>query len=125
MEPGLVLTADPDQLVRLFFNLLDNAVKFTGDGGRIGIAGRRDAATVTVAVSDTGAGIAPAHVDKVFDRFYRAEESRARATGGHGLGLAIAAEIARAHGGTLSVASRLGQGSTFTVTFQAAEEMQS
>ena len=125
LEPGLVLTADPDQLVRLFLNLLDNAVKFTGDGGRIGIAGRRDAATVTVAVSDTGAGIAPAHVDKVFDRFYRAEESRARATGGHGLGLAIAAEIARAHGGTLSVASRLGQGSTFTVTFEAAEEMQS
>ena len=125
VEPGLILTADPDQLIRLFFNLLDNAVKFTGDGGRIGIAGRRDGAAVTVAVSDTGAGIAPEHVDKVFDRFYRAEESRARATGGHGLGLAIAGEIARAHGGTLSASSRLGHGSTFTVTLPAEEEMRS
>ena len=125
VEPGLVLTGDPDQLIRLFFNLLDNAVKFTGDGGRVGIAGSRDVATVTVEVSDTGAGIAPEHVDKVFDRFYRAEESRARATGGHGLGLAIAGEIARAHGGTLSVSSRPGHGSTFTVTLQAEEEMQS
>ncbi len=109
VDPGLVLTADQDQLIRLFFNLLDNAVKFTSDGGRIGLAGHRDEAGVTVEVSDTGAGIAPEHVDKVFDRFYRAEESRARATGGHGLGLAIAGEIARAHGGTLSVSSRLGR----------------
>jgi signal transduction histidine kinase len=123
-EPGLVLTGDPDQLVRLFFNLLDNAVKFTGGGGRIELAARRDGAAVTVEVSDTGAGIAPEHVDKVFDRFYRAEESRARATGGHGLGLAIAGEIARAHGGTVSVSSRPGHGSTFTVTLQSEAEMQ-
>jgi signal transduction histidine kinase len=122
LEPELVVPGDPDQLIRLFFNLLDNAVKFTGDGGRIGVAARREAAAVTVAVSDTGAGIAPEHVDRVFNRFYRAEESRARATGGHGLGLAIAGEIARAHGGTLSASSRLGQGSTFTVTLPAEEE---
>ena len=121
VEPGLALIGDPDQLIRLFFNLLDNAVKFTGDGGRIGITGRRDAAAVAVEVSDSGAGIAPEHVDKVFDRFYRAEESRARATGGHGLGLAIAGEIARAHGGTLSVTSRPGHGSTFAVTLPAEE----
>jgi heavy metal sensor kinase len=124
VEPGLVVPGDPDQLIRLFFNLLDNAVKFTGDGGRIGVAARREAAAVTVAVSDTGAGIAPEHVDRVFDRFYRAEESRARATGGHGLGLAIAGEIARAHGGTLSASSRLGQGSTFTVTLPTEAEAQ-
>jgi len=117
IEPGLGLCAEPDQLVRLFFNLLDNAVKFSGDGGRIGLTGRRSGASITVAVSDTGAGIGAEHLDSIFERFYRTEESRARATGGHGLGLAIANEVVRAHGGALSVSSRLGEGSTFTVTF--------
>ena len=116
VEPDLDLRADPDQLIRLFFNLLDNALKFTGDGGRIELIGRRNGESITVEVSDTGAGIGPEHLDSVFDRFYRAEGSRSRATGGHGLGLAIASEIARAHGGTLSASSRLGEGSTFTVT---------
>ena len=106
IEPGLFLQADPDQLHRLFFNLLDNAVKFTGDGGRIGLTARRDGVATTVAVSDTGVGIGPEHLGSIFDRFYRAEESRARSTGGHGLGLAIASEIARAHGGTVSASSR-------------------
>jgi len=63
-----------------------------------------------------GAGIGPDRLDSIFDRFYRAEGSRARTTGGHGLGLAIANEVARAHGGALSVSSRLGEGSTLTVT---------
>ncbi len=117
IEPGLGLCAEPDQLVRLFFNLLDNAVKFSGGGGRIGLTGRRSGASITVAVSDTGAGIGAEHLDSIFERFYRTEESRARATGGHGLGLAIANEVVRAHGGALSVSSRLGEGSTFTVTF--------
>ena len=70
-------------------------------------------------MSDTGVGIAPEHLGNIFDRFYRADDSRARATGGHGLGLAIAGEIARAHGGNLSASSRLGEGSTFTVTLPA------
>jgi len=116
IEPGLGLRADPDQLIRLFINLLDNAVKFSGDGGRISLTGRRSGATITVEVSDTGAGIGAEHLDSIFERFYRAEGSRARATGGHGLGLAIANEVARAHGGALSVSSRLGEGSTFTVS---------
>jgi heavy metal sensor kinase len=119
VEPDLRLRADGDQLVRLFFNLLDNAVKFTGEGGRIGVNGRRRGTSITVEVSDTGPGIAPEHLDSVFDRFYRIEDSRARATGGHGLGLAIAHEITRAHGGTLTVRSRPGEGSTFTVTLPA------
>ena len=70
-------------------------------------------------MSDTGAGIGAEHLENIFDRFYRAEESRARSTGGHGLGLAIASEIARAHGGDLSARSRPGEGSTFTVTLPA------
>jgi heavy metal sensor kinase len=116
VEPGLALSGDSDQLIRLFLNLLDNAVKFAEDGGRIGLTGGRDGATITVEVSDTGAGIGPEHLDDIFDRFYRADDSRARATGGHGLGLAIAHEIVTAHGGTLTVRSRLGEGSTFAVT---------
>jgi heavy metal sensor kinase len=119
IQPDLRLRADPDQLIRLFLNLLDNALKFTGDGGRIGLAARRDGAAIAVEVSDTGAGIGPDHLDRIFDRFYRAEGSRARATGGQGLGLAIAGEIARAHGGTVSASSRLGEGSTFSVTLPA------
>lgn len=119
VEPDLGLHADPDQLIRLFLNLLDNAVKFTPDGGQIGLTGRRSGALIEVEVSDTGTGIEPEHLMNIFDRFYRAERSRARSTGGHGLGLAIASEIARAHGGVLSVSSRLGEGSTFTVALPA------
>ena len=116
IEPGLSLRADADQLIRLFLNLLDNAVKFTDDGGQLGLTGRRDGAAIAVAVSDTGTGIGPEHLDNIYERFYRADDSRARATGGHGLGLAIASEIARAHGGTLSASSPPGEGSTFIVT---------
>ena len=119
VEPDLGLSADPDQLIRLFLNLLDNAVKFTDDGGRIGLTGRRSGAFIEVEVSDTGVGIGAEHLGNIFDRFYRAEGSRARSTGGHGLGLAIASEIARAHGGDLSARSRPGEGSAFTVTLPA------
>ena len=72
-----------------------------------------------MAVSDDGAGISAEHLDSVFDRFYRAEQSRARSTGGHGLGLAIVREIAHAHGGSVAVSSVPGHGSTFTVTLPA------
>ena len=71
-------------------------------------------------MSDDGAGIGPEHLDGIFDRFYRAEQSRARSTGGHGLGLAIAQEIAHAHGGSVAVSSVPGEGSTFTVTLPAS-----
>jgi heavy metal sensor kinase len=116
---GLEVRADPDQLIRLFFNLLDNASKFAADGGHLGLAARHEGASLTVTVSDDGPGISAEHLDSVFDRFYRAEQSRARATGGHGLGLAIAQEIAHAHGASLAVESAPGQGSTFTLTLPA------
>ena len=94
-------------------------MKFSDDGGHVGLTGRRSGAFIEVEVSDAGVGIAPEHLENVFDRFYRAEESRARSTGGHGLGLAIAREITRAHGGDLTARSRPGAGSTFTVTLPA------
>ena len=110
---GLALTGDSDSLIRLFVNLLDNAVKYTDQGG---IALKADSKDhhLRVAISDTGVGISPAHLPHIFDRFYRADASRA--SRGTGLGLAIALEIAQAHGGTIKVGSRPGAGTTFTVS---------
>jgi heavy metal sensor kinase len=116
----LALRADRDQLVRLFFNLVDNAVKFAGEGGSVEVSAVRRGGAIAVTVSDDGPGIAAEHQPHVFDRFYRAEESRARTTGGgHGLGLAIAAEIAHAHGGSISIESAPGEGASFMVLLPA------
>lgn len=112
---GLLVLGDPDYLIRLFLNLLDNAVKYTPSGGQVSLQAGRDQETIWVAVSDTGPGIPPEHLSHIFERFYRVEEARSRYTGGAGLGLAIAYEIARWHGGTIHVRSELGSGTTFIV----------
>lgn len=122
---GIALTLDaPDELVvhgrldwltRLLLNLLDNAVKYTPPGGRVSLAATRGAGWVAIAVGDSGPGIAPEHLPHLFERFYRVAGDRARADGGAGLGLALAQEIARAHRGSLTVASAIGRGSVFTV----------
>lgn len=113
------VTVDPVRLRQLAGNLLSNAIRHTPSGGtvtvRTGAAGGR----LTIAVQDTGVGIAAADLEKVFDRFWRADESRNRATGGSGLGLPIARKIAETHGGGITVASVLGRGTTFTVTLPA------
>lgn len=119
VPPGLFIVGDPDHLIRLFLNLLDNAVKYSPSGGRVTLRARREGAGVWVAVSDTGPGIPPEHLPHVFERFYRVEEARSRESGGAGLGLAIAWEIARWHGGTIEVASEMGRGTTFTVRLPA------
>lgn len=111
-----VVMGDMDSLIRLFVDLLDNAVKYT-ERGAITIHADRTGHLARVAVSDTGAGIPPEHLPRVFDRFYRADTSRA--SRGTGLGLAIALETARAHGGTIEVSSRAGVGTTFTVLLPA------
>ncbi|MCZ7570459.1 MAG: heavy metal sensor histidine kinase [Ardenticatenaceae bacterium] len=113
--PPLV-RGNEDQLIRLIVNLLDNAIRYTPPGGRITLGGRCDNGTITISVSDTGPGIASEHLPHLFDRFYRVDRGRSRAQGGSGLGLAIAQSIAQAHGGRITVASTVGQGSTFTVT---------
>lgn len=97
-------------------NLIENAIKYTPSGGsvRVQIARRGDEACVTV--SDTGPGIAPEHLSHLFERFYRADKSRARATGGVGLGLSIAAEAAAQLSGRLTVESEVGRGSHFTLS---------
>jgi heavy metal sensor kinase len=110
---------DEDQLIRLFLNLLDNAIRYTPQGGRIAITSARDHNTIAVQISDTGPGIASEHLPQLFERFYRADRGRNRAQGGSGLGLAIAQSIAQSHGGQIAVESTPGQGSTFTVLLPA------
>ncbi|AGZ40951.1 sensor histidine kinase [Actinoplanes friuliensis] len=114
------VTADPVRLRQMVSNLLSNAIRHTRPGGsvtvRTGVTGDR----LTVAVADTGDGIAPDDLDKVFERFWRADSSRTRATGGSGLGLPIARQIAEAHGGGITVISTLGEGTTFTATIRTA-----
>ncbi len=116
MEDAMVM-GDRARLRQLLLNLITNAIKYTPAGGSVEIALSRRIDGVSVSVRDTGIGIAAADLPFVFERFWRADRARSRASerGGFGLGLAIAKWIAQAHGGTLSVTSRLGRGSTFTV----------
>lgn len=108
-----------DQLRRVLYNLMDNAIKYTATGGRVEIAlesGKREG-TALLKVSDTGFGIDPAHLPHIFERFYRVEATRPRfgSSGGSGLGLPIAKSIADAHGGQIGVSSKVGKGTTFWV----------
>lgn len=109
---GLTLMGDRDDLVRLFVNLLDNAIKYT-EVGRIEVTAGRDGTGVWVRVADTGMGIPPDQLPHIFDRFYRVD--RSRRSGGAGLGLAIARDIAQSHGGTIEVGSEVGEGTVLVV----------
>lgn len=123
LQPDLVVRGHMDLLIRLFLNLLDNAIKYTPGGGTITVRAEKQPHQVCVSIHDSGPGIAPEHFPHLFERFYRVETDRARrpngqqlqTQGGAGLGLAIAQEIAHAHGGSVTVQSDPGQGSTFTV----------
>lgn len=113
--------ADRGRLVQVLMNLVRNAITHTPEGGLVAIEVKPiEAGPVEVSVSDTGPGIAPEDADKIFERFYRTDASRSRATGGFGLGLAIAREMVDAMGGRISVDSTPGQGSRFTVTLARA-----
>jgi two-component system sensor histidine kinase BaeS len=115
----LQVQVDPVRLRQLVGNLVSNAVRHTPAGGEVTIRSRLDDGRLVVDVVDTGAGIAPADLPKVFDRFWRADGSRSRSTGGSGLGLAIARKLAEAHGGDIAVANRPGRGAIFTVRLPA------
>jgi two-component system OmpR family sensor kinase len=113
--------ADPARLTQVLHNLLDNALRHTPAGGSIALRAGCDDGDVWLAVQDSGEGIAAEDLPHVFDRFYRADPARSRATGGAGLGLAIVQAIVEAHGGRVSAASQgvAGQGSTFTLRLPA------
>jgi two-component system phosphate regulon sensor histidine kinase PhoR len=106
--------ADPHRLMQMLTNLIDNAIKFNLEGGTVTIDHRREDVDI-VRVADTGEGIPAQHLDRLFERFYRVDRARSRNLGGTGLGLAIVKHLARAHGGDVSVTSRLGEGSEFTI----------
>jgi signal transduction histidine kinase len=112
---------DPERVGQVLRNLLNNAVAHTPQGGEVAVAARSGDREVAVSVRDTGTGIAAEHLPYVFDRFYRADKSRARQTGGAGLGLAIAKQLVIAHGGSIKVESAPEQGTTFTFTLPAAQ----
>ncbi len=107
--------ADRDRLKQALWNLVDNALRYTEPGGTVRLSARAAGGWVELMVEDDGVGIPAAHLPRVFERFYRVDRARSRATGGTGLGLAIVKHIARAHGGRTEVASEVGKGSTFVL----------
>jgi len=108
------VSADPHRLMQMLTNLIDNAIKFNREGGTVTIDHERSNVDI-IRVRDTGEGIPTQHLDRLFERFYRVDRARSRNLGGTGLGLAIVKHLARAHGGDVSVTSRLGEGSEFTI----------
>jgi len=114
-EPLGTLEADPELLERAVVNLVDNAIKYTQEGGTITIHGATGAGEQTISVRDDGPGIPEAAQPRIFERFYRVDKSRSRELGGTGLGLAIVKHIAQLHGGSITVDSSPGRGSVFTL----------
>ncbi len=111
--------ADEQKIRQLILILVDNAVKYTPEHGRISVCVQEDRGSVKLSVSDTGIGIAPEHQERIFERFYRVDKARSRRMGGNGLGLAIAREIVEAHGGSIAVESEPGKGTTFHIRLKA------
>lgn len=110
-----VVLGDGDRLKQLLLNLVDNAIKYTPQGGQVHLSMQRSDGWVRIDVVDTGIGIPPEDLPHIFERFYRVDKARSRKRGGTGLGLSIARWIAEAHGGRIEVQSEVGRGSTFTV----------
>jgi signal transduction histidine kinase len=114
--------ADPDRLQQVLLILIDNAINHTPAGGRVAVRVQRHGQSAQVEVADTGTGIAPEHLPRIFDRFYRADKARVREWGGTGLGLAIAKMLVEAHDGQLQLSSTVGVGTQVTVTLPLAHE---
>jgi heavy metal sensor kinase len=115
-SPDVAFRGDEDMLRRMVLNLLDNAIKYTPAGGAVSVKLVREAATVKIVVSDNGVGIPAEAAGRIFERFYRVDQSRSRAEGGSGLGLSIARWVAEAHNGKIELVSEPGRGSTFIIT---------
>ena len=123
VEPGLpAISADESGLITTLANLLDNAWKYSGDDKQVTVRAYRERSHVCFAVEDNGIGIPPRETQRIFRQFYQVDRRLARERGGCGLGLSIVDFIVRAHGGSVSVASQVGKGSTFTVTLPCAAE---
>ncbi|MBP2679108.1 MAG: histidine kinase [Deltaproteobacteria bacterium] len=110
-----VFRADLRKLALALSNLVDNALKYGKDGGRVTLSGRIEGDACLLAVADDGPGISPEHLPRIFERFYRVDKGRSRELGGTGLGLSITKHIVESHGGTIRVESRIGVGTRFTI----------
>jgi signal transduction histidine kinase len=123
LPPTLPLvSADPERVGQILHNLLNNAIHYTPEGGEIIIKAEHKDDFIEISVQDTGSGISPEHLPHIFERFYRADQSRSRKTGGAGLGLAIVKHLVEAQGGQVSAASQTGQGTTISFTLPVAQD---
>jgi signal transduction histidine kinase len=120
--PSMHAEVDPDRMQQVLVILVDNALKYTPEGGRVTVSLQRASKSALIEVADTGRGIAAEHLPRLFDRFYRADAARSRAAGGAGLGLSIARLLVDAHGGELALSSTLGVGTVATVRLPLADQ---
>ena len=111
---------DETQLTSMFTNLVDNAVKYTPPGGRVEVTGGTEGDEIIISIADSGIGIPEGKLPRIFERFYRVDKARSKATGGTGLGLSIVRHVAENHGGRVTVESVPGEGTTFTVRLPRA-----
>ncbi len=115
LEEGVVISGDQLKLTQMLSILTDNAIKYTDDSGEYSISLKKEKNKAVLEISDSGVGISEEDIERIFDRFYRADKSRHREEGGTGLGLSIAKWIVESHRGTISVVSKVNEGTTFTV----------
>lgn len=117
-EPVYVM-ADPLRLKQIFLNLVNNALTYTPEGGSVTISAKLRKDAYEFDVADTGIGMKKSEIPRIFERFYRIDKDRSRNSGGTGLGLAIVKHLVEAHEGTISVHSKQGKGTTFTVSLKS------
>jgi two-component system phosphate regulon sensor histidine kinase PhoR len=118
----LYIYGDFQAISQLIDNLTDNAIKYTDSGGFVSVTLTKENDQVVLKVQDSGIGISPQHQRRIFERFYRIDKARSRELGGTGLGLSIVKNIAEQHGGTVTLTSQPGVGSTFTLTLPLANQ---
>ena len=116
----LPIKGDSLALKHAVSNLVDNALRYNRPGGKVEVLAHRKAGKLIIKIKDDGPGIAKKEQDRIFDRFYRVDKSRSRQQGGSGLGLAIVKEIVTGHGGSITVSSAGGKGSTFSISLPLA-----
>ena len=119
--PGISAAVNPHLFEQAVVNLVDNAIKYSGPGAAISLQTRTHQGRLEIIVADNGCGIAPQHLERLFERFYRVDTGRSRAMGGTGLGLAIVKHIVLVHDGDVAVTSLLGEGTTFTISLPAID----